>query len=168
MHFPGLSCTGSGSWALHKAQTQLRLCFVPFLGPSSSGDQVLGKRALPAGWWCLLSLPWSQSLNLQGVAGAPSQVCHVSPLGSWSLTATLLEDVNCPGSQEDLVNNWEPAHSLVENASSGAEIAPCLPALSIARLPLYLWQGGGAGPQPASSLLIFAQSFVLWAGLAVP
>ena len=74
---------------------------------------------------------------------------------------TLLVDVNCPGSQEDLVNNWEPAHSFVEDASSGAEIAPCLPALAVARLPLYLWQGGGAGPQTASSLLIFTQSLVL-------
>ena len=28
--------------------------------------------------------------------------------------------------------------------------------------------GGGAGPQPASSPLVFAQSFVLWVGQAVP
>ena len=33
-------------------------------------------------------------------------------------------DVNRPGSQEDLVSNWEPAHSLVEDAVSGAEFAP--------------------------------------------
>ena len=37
---------------------------------------------------------------------------------------TLLTDVNHPGSQEDLVSNWEPARSLVEDATSGAEIAP--------------------------------------------
>ena len=30
-----------------KAQTQLGLCFVPFPGPSSSGDQVLGECSLP-------------------------------------------------------------------------------------------------------------------------
>ena len=29
---------------------------------------------------------------------------------------TLLTDVNHPGSQEDMVSNWEPAHSLVEDA----------------------------------------------------
>jgi len=57
-------------------------------------------------------------------AGAPSQVCHVSPLGSSSLPATLLVDVNHPGSQENLVSNWEPARSLVEDAVSGVEIAP--------------------------------------------
>ena len=45
-------------------------------------------------------------------------------------------DVNYPGSQEDVVSSWEPAHSLVENAVSGAETAaaPCLLALA-ASLP---------------------------------
>ena len=33
-------------------------------------------------------------------AGELSQVCHVSPLGSWSPAAALLVDVNSPGSQE--------------------------------------------------------------------
>ena len=56
---------------------------------------------------------------------------------------TLLADVNRPGSQEDLVSNWEPAHSLVEDAISGAEIAPCLPALAVAHLPLCLRWGDG-------------------------
>jgi len=56
---------------------------------------------------------------------------------------TLLADVNHPGSKEDLVSNWEPAHSLVEDATSGAEIAPCLPALAFICLPLCLWQRGG-------------------------
>ena len=56
---------------------------------------------------------------------------------------TLLADVNHPGSKEDLISNWEPAHSLVEDAISGAEIAPCLPALAVICLPLCLWQRGG-------------------------
>ena len=47
---------------------------------------------------------------------------------------TLLADVNCPGSQEDLVSNWEPAGSLVEDAVSGAEFAPYLLDLAVARL----------------------------------
>ena len=64
-------------------------------------------------------------------------------LGSSSLAATLLADVNHPGSKEDLVSNWEPAHSLVEDAISGAEIAPCLLALAVTHLPLCLWQGMG-------------------------
>ena len=37
--------------------------------------------------------------------GVPSQVCHVSLLGSWSLAATLLADVDHPESQEVLVSN---------------------------------------------------------------
>ena len=75
----------------------------------------------------------------------------------------LLADVNRPGSQEDLVSNWEPAHSLVEDAISGAEIFPCLPALAVARLSLCLWWGewGRASLQPASSPLVIAQSFIL-------
>ena len=74
----------------------------------------------------------------------------------------LLADVNRPGSQEDLVSNWEPAHSLVEDAISRAEIviAPCLLALAVASLPLPP-ERGWAGPQLASSPLVFAQSFVL-------
>ena len=77
-------------------------------------------------------------------------------------------DVNHPGPQEDLVSNWEPARSLVEDAISGAEIAPRLPALAVTRLPLCLPPvclpasgGGWAGPQPASSPVVFAQSLVL-------
>ena len=35
---------------------------------------------------------------------------------------TLLAFVNHPGSQEDLVSNWEPAHSLVEEAVSGPRL----------------------------------------------
>ena len=46
----------------------------------------------------------------------------MSPLGSQSLTVTLLADINRPGSQKDLVSNWEPDHSLVEDAICGAEI----------------------------------------------
>ena len=84
----------------------------------------------------------------------------MSLLGSRSQAATLLADVNCPGSQEDLVSNWEPTHSLVEDAISGAEFAPHLPALAFARLPLCLWRGMG-WPAVASYPLVFAQFFVL-------
>ena len=84
----------------------------------------------------------------------------MSPLRNLSLTATLLVDVNCPKSQEDVVSNWEPAHSLVKDAISGAEIAPCLLPLAVACLPLcLLW---GLGPSLlASSPLVISQSFVL-------
>ena len=56
---------------------------------------------------------------------------------------TLLAGVNRPESQEDVVGNWEPAHSLVKDAVSGAKIAaaPCLLALAVACPPLCLWVG---------------------------
>ena len=57
---------------------------------------------------------------------------------------TLLADVNHLGSQKDLVSNWEPAHNLVEDAISGAEIAPCLPALAVnSSRGMGLWWGDG-------------------------
>ena len=53
---------------------------------------------------------------------------------------TLLADVNSPGSQKDVVSNWQSAHSLVKAVVSGAEIAlaPYLPVLAIALLSLCL------------------------------
>ena len=47
VHFPGLSHSGSGSRVLHKGADSVGLCFVPFPGPSSSGDQVFGRRSHP-------------------------------------------------------------------------------------------------------------------------
>ena len=57
--------------------------------------------------------------------------------------ATLLVEVNCPGSQEDLVSNQEPVHSLVEDAVSGAKLTPSPLALAVTRLPLCFRQGEG-------------------------
>ena len=74
---------------------------------------------------------------------APSHVCCVSLLGSWSLTATLLVYVSHPRSQEDLDSSCESAHNLVEDAISGVEIAPCLLALAVPHLPLCLQWGEG-------------------------
>ena len=118
------------------------MCFVPFPGPNSSGDEVRGEHTVPGGPCILITSPVPATQFPRCVARAPSQVCCVCPLGSCSLAATLLADVNHPGSQEDLVSNWEPAHSLVEDAISGAEIAPCLLALAVAHLLLCLWVVG--------------------------
>ena len=58
-----------------------------------------------------------------------------------------------------MVSNWEPAHSLVEDAVSWDKIAatPCLLALAVAQLPLCLWE---VGPYMAVSLLnpLFCES----------
>ena len=99
-------------------------------------------------------------------AWVSSQVYHVSSLESWSLAVTLLVYVNCPGSQEDLVRNWKPVCSLVGDAVSGAEFSGFRLWLQSTCLPVSC--GGWASPQLASSLLVFAQSFVLWASPAVP
>ena len=116
----------------------------------------------PGGAVRLITSPISTAQFPGCAVGALSQVCRVSPLGSWSLAATLLVDVNCPGSQEDLVSNWGPAHSLVEDAISWAEIAPHWLWLSPACLSAS--GAGWASPQLAISPLVFAQSFVLWVG----
>ena len=54
-------------------------------------------------------------------------------------------DVKRPGSQEDMVSSGEPAHNLVEDAVSGAEVVetPYLQALAVKSLPLCLWTGRG-------------------------
>jgi len=134
------------------------------LNLSSSGDQVLGKCTAPGEPGVLITslvmTTWFPGCTVRAL----SQVCHVSPLRSWSQAETLLADVNHPGCHEDVVSNWEPAHSLVENTSlwgwdcflpsgSGCCVPVSLP-------PAVGW--GGSCPQPASSPLVFAESFVLW------
>ena len=63
---------------------------------------------------------------------------------------TLLADVNCPGSQEDMVSNWEPGHSLVEDAglwgqdwplpsSSGCHMPSSLPLIGEVGWPVCSW-----------------------------
>ena len=43
-----------------------------------------------------------------------------------------------------MVSNWEPAHNLVEDVVSGAEIAPCLPAVAVtSSRGMGLWWGDG-------------------------
>ena len=142
MYFPGLSCSGSGSRVLHKGTDSVGHVFCAL--PRSE------QLRRPSAWWAhcprwavhlIFLVP---AIRFPGCTPrAPSQVCCVSPLESWSQAATLLADVNFLGSQEDLVSNWKPAHSLVEDAVSGAEIAPCLLALAVTHLPLCLWQGMG-------------------------
>ena len=47
VHFPGLSHSHSGSWVLHKGTDLVGPAFLPFPGPSSSADQVLGECSHP-------------------------------------------------------------------------------------------------------------------------
>ena len=151
VHFPGLSCSGSGSWVLCKCTD---LVGHPFCAPPRSKQlrwPGVWRTHCPRWTVCLNHLPSPGTRFPKCATRALPQVCHVPPLESWSQAVTLLADVNLPRAQEDLVSNWEPAHSLVEDAASGTEIAPCLPALAVTHLPLV---GEGAGPQPASSPVV--------------
>ena len=143
MRFPGLSRSGSGPRVLHRG--------MGLVGPAFCALPRSEQLRRPGAWQghspkCMVHLITSPvpATWFPGCAvGALSHGCRVPPLGSSSFTAALLADVNHPGSQEDLLRNWEPAHSLVEDAISGTEIAPRLPALAGAHLPLCLWQGEG-------------------------
>ena len=151
VHFPGLSC--SGSQVLRRAQTRLGMHFVPFPGPSSSGHQAFGRCTVPAGPSILIT---SLVPAARFPRGPVSAMCLL-----WG--ATLLADVNHPGSQENVISNWEPAHSLVEDASLWSQDwSSPLPSSSGCHPPASLPPVGGcAGLQPACSPLVFTQSFVL-------
>ena len=156
MHIPSLSHSGSCSRGPYKGRDSVghALCALP-----------TSEQLRRAGAWRVPCPRWAVHLShLLGPSRSGSRVCHVSPLGSWSQAATLLADVNHPGSQEDMVSNWEPAHSLVEDASLwGRDWSSPLPSGSgchvSASLPLTE-RGGEACMQSASSSLVFAQSFV--------
>jgi len=80
MHFPGLSRQVLGYST--KAQTRLGMHFVPFPGPSSSGDQVLGEHTAPGGR-CILVPPWS--LPLVSWVCRKGTVSGVLCVSSWEL-----------------------------------------------------------------------------------
>ena len=117
MHFPGLSCSGSRSWVLCNDTDSIGCTFLPFSGPRSSGNQVLGEHIVPGGLVILITSPVRAAWFPRCAARAPFQVYCMSRLGGWSQAVTLLADVNRPGSQEDVVSKWETAHSLVEDDS---------------------------------------------------
>ena len=47
VYFPGLSCSGLGSWVLRKGTDSVGPAFCPFPSLSSSGNQELDERTLP-------------------------------------------------------------------------------------------------------------------------
>ena len=72
-----------------KVQTQLGLCFVPFPGPSSSGDQVLGELSLPR---------WGQ---------ASYHLLCPSHSVSWVHSGSAVPGVSCVSSGE-LISGCDP------------------------------------------------------------
>ena len=160
VHFPGLSCSGSGSRVLHK------------------GADVVGPVfcALPRSE----QLRWPGAWRAQSPPGGGASYCLPLPssLVFWVYNGRAFSGVPCVSSGE-LISGCDPPGGcqlslVVSNGAclqfgrgclSGAAIAPFLLWLPPC---LHVSGGGWAGPQPASSPLVFAQSFVLWTGLAVP
>ena len=153
---PLMTCTSTGD-----SQTQfwLSLCglgmrFVPFPGLSSSDDQVLGEHTVPGGPCVLVTSPVLATWFPRRDARALSQVCHMSPQETWSQAVTLLVDVTHPGSQEDVISSWEPAHSFVEDAISGADCSSPLSSSSGRLKPASL-PPGGEGPVRSQLALLW-------------
>ena len=124
MCYSDLHC--SGSRVICNGTVPGGCALVPFPDLSSSGSRVLVKGSDLAGLcvpcpfqvqaaqaaWREHCLRWAVHFNhrpdplcrFPGCATrALSQVCRVSPLRSWSQAETLLPNVNCPGSQEDVL-----------------------------------------------------------------
>ena len=115
---------------------------------------------LSPGVWYVLSPPLFQLLSFLGVQQERHLRCAMCLLWGadlWLRPSWWMSIVQDPGKTS--VSNWELARSFVEDAVSGAEIAPFWLWLSPACLSAS--GGGWAGLQPASSPLVFTQSFVL-------
>ena len=142
----------SGTPQRHRLSWACVLC-LPRL--SSSGSQELDEHTLPgcrapyplrgpslfpgALVGCALCLFWEADFWLQ-----PSQ---------WMLTIQNL--------RKSLVRDWKPVCTLVGDAISGAKFAPFWLWLAPASTLSPAFGRGWASPQPASSSLVFSQSFVL-------
>ena len=143
MHFPGLSCSGSGSWVFHK-------------GTDSVGHAFC---ALPRSEQ--LRWPGAWRVHSPEVGSSSYHIPHPSHSISWVHSRSAISGVLCVSSGElisgcdppggcplsmipgRLVSNWEPACSLVNDAISGADIAPLLRAQAIACPPLCFQRGMG-------------------------
>ena len=120
-------------------------------------------QSLPGGG-CILSPPLSQTFGFLGDCGCASLRYAVCLF--WEADLRLQPSLRMSTIQNPK-KSWlatEPVCSLVEDASLG----PRLPLSGSGYPHLPVSSGGWASPQPASSPLVFTQSFVLWAGLAVP
>ena len=148
VHFPGLSCSGSGCGYSRKMQIGLGLRFVPSLvgatqaarslmSTLSPGAGCLIVSAVPASVFALVQCAFCLFWKLISVCAPPGR-CQQSRMSGrlWLETGSLFAV-------------WEG------NAVSEAEFDPFTSLLPPAS------GKGWAGPQPVSSSLVFAQSFVL-------
>ena len=143
-----------------------RLCWACILRPSQVRATQVARSLMH-----VVALSWRLRLILSPVpatwfsgctTGAPSQVCRVSLLGSWSLAATLPVDVDRPESQEVLVIK-EGCLQFGVGCLPGATIAPFrlwLPS------PACLRQGiGWVHSQLALLSPLFCERAWRWLGL---
>ena len=82
MHFPGLSFSGSGSRVLHKDTDSVEPVLCPSQVRASQTTRCSESTPSPGGAVRLITSP-VPAVHFPGCSvGAPSQLCHVSPLGS--------------------------------------------------------------------------------------
>ena len=79
MHFPGLSCSGSGSWVVHKGTDLVGHAVVPVPGPTHPSDH---ESTVPGELFVLITSLVPDTWFPGCTARALSQECCVSPLGS--------------------------------------------------------------------------------------
>ena len=167
MHFPGLSRSGSGTRVLHKGADSVgpAFCALP-RSKQLRWPGAWGAQSSPGGQ-CILSPPQFQLLGFLGVQWVRLLRCALCLFCGADLC---LRPSWWMSTFQNPKKSWlamKPAFSLVEDASlrlqlplSGSGCPPPTPHLLVSGR-------GWAGPQPANSPLVFAQSFVLWGGLAV-
>ena len=182
--FPGLHCSGSRllSWELSKAGPGLRA--LPRSKPLKF--RFLGTpQRHRLGWACVLcpsqvrAAQATRCLESALSTGAIHLIISRVPADSFLGAQRECRCPRCaicllwwadlwlrPSWQMSTIQDPRKICSLVGDVVSGAKFALCLPDL-VARRPPCLWWGW-AGLQPASSPLVFAQSFILWVVLTVP
>ena len=137
--------------------------FVPLPGPSSSGDQVLGAHTAPGGPCVLITSP----VPALGFPSAPREHCHRCAMCLlWGADLRLWPSWQM-STVQDPRKTWLATGSLLTVWWRMPPLGPRLPLAFGSSCHSLEW-GEGAGPQPASSPLVFAQSFVLWVGQAAP
>lgn len=109
--------------------------------------------------------PRSKLLRLTGAPWVQSRVSHVSPQGCLSQAVTLLANINHPGSQGNIVSNWQPADSLAGVSTLWLSLQwPLAFNLWLLCICLSASREGCKGQTACSPLVLTrAWLFILWA-----
>ena len=158
VHFPGLRCSPSCSWVLLKGTDSVGsvFCALP-----SSGNQVLGEHTVPGGPCVLIirpilavQFPWRPREHRLRCALCLLWGADLRMRPPWQMSAS-----------QDPRKIWLATGIMLtvwwRMPVSGAEIALRLPALALTFMAVCLQCSEGPCMQPASSPLVFSQSFVL-------